>query len=128
MFIYKALAEWVQFGETDIDVSRLADHCRHLALAATATPTGSTGRSAVINTSGSPPPPGATRMFMEFKRLSRTLESAGQADQAQKEQNVMKNRSQSVVPFDHNRIVLAPVAGAGDVTYINASLIKVNIA
>jgi protein-tyrosine phosphatase len=61
-----------------------------------------------------------------LQRLSRTLESAGTSDHAQKEHNVAKNRSQAVVPYDYNRIVLAPVPGAGEITYINASLVKVS--
>jgi protein tyrosine phosphatase len=61
-----------------------------------------------------------------LQRLSRTLESAGTSDHAQKEHNVAKNRSQTVVPYDYNRIVLAPVPGAGEITYINASLVKVS--
>lgn len=36
-----------------------------------------------------------------------------------------KNRSQSVLPFDYNRVILTQVPGHGDISYINASLIKV---
>jgi hypothetical protein len=74
VFIYKALAEWVQFGETDMDVSRVHDHCRHLNQPASQTPTGNTLRSAQSLPQlavHSPPPAGANRMFMEFKVCTR---------------------------------------------------------
>ncbi|TPP63867.1 Receptor-type tyrosine-protein phosphatase F, partial [Fasciola gigantica] len=40
------------------------------------------------------------------------------------EQNRTKNRQQTVVPFDHNRVTLNPVYGTSKTDYINASYIS----
>lgn len=46
---------------------------------------------------------------------------------ALKEENVMKNRFEAAVPFDRNRVVLSPLIGYVELSYINASFIKVRI-
>jgi protein-tyrosine phosphatase len=40
------------------------------------------------------------------------------------EENSMKNRSQQVIPFDRNRVILSPIPGREHTTYINASFIE----
>lgn len=39
------------------------------------------------------------------------------------EENKAKNRSDSCVPYDKNRVILAPIPGHDNCTYINASFI-----
>lgn len=43
---------------------------------------------------------------------------------ANNEENTVKNRSQHVIPFDRNRVILQPLPGLGHTTYINASFIE----
>ena len=40
------------------------------------------------------------------------------------EENLIKNRSQMIVPFDRNRVILQPTPGVGHTTYINASFLE----
>ncbi|VDN18346.1 unnamed protein product [Gongylonema pulchrum] len=66
-----------------------------------------------------------TAMEAEYKRLERSLEPPRTCDFAHKPENVVKNRFDNAVPFDHCRIVLSTVVGSvSDTTYINASLVK----
>lgn len=40
------------------------------------------------------------------------------------DENVAKNRSEDVIPFDRNRVILTPIPGRDHSTYINASFIE----
>lgn len=40
------------------------------------------------------------------------------------EENKNKNRSESVIPYDRNRVILTPIPGKEHSTYINASFIE----
>lgn len=42
------------------------------------------------------------------------------------EENSLKNRSDAVIPYDRNRVILTPVPSREHSTYINASFIEVN--
>lgn len=42
------------------------------------------------------------------------------------DENSVKNRSESVIPFDRNRVILTPIPSREHSTYINASFIEVN--
>ncbi|MCP9257708.1 Receptor-type tyrosine-protein phosphatase [Dirofilaria immitis] len=98
LFIYKALAEWYMFGETDVEK---------------------------VNSDISASEKIPTAMEAEYKRLERTLEVKRTCNFANKPENVAKNRFENVVPFDHCRVVLPVVIGSvNDSTYINASLVK----
>uniref|UniRef100_A0A158P806 protein-tyrosine-phosphatase n=1 Tax=Angiostrongylus cantonensis TaxID=6313 RepID=A0A158P806_ANGCA len=96
VFIYKALAEWHLFGYTDMDVEQLKEHYQ-----------------ALID-------PG----IRFVNKLERTLEHPAKCSFAAKEDNVMKNRFDSAVPYDRNRVVLRASIGYADTTYINASSVK----
>lgn len=43
------------------------------------------------------------------------------------EEHSGKNRSESVIPYDRNRVILSPLAGKEHSTYINASFIEVRL-
>lgn len=40
------------------------------------------------------------------------------------EENKPKNRSETVIPYDRNRVILTPIPGREHSTYINASFIE----
>ncbi|WKX97051.1 hypothetical protein Q1695_013027 [Nippostrongylus brasiliensis] len=122
VFIYKALAEWHLFGYTDMDVEQLKEHYQTL------TDPGMRDRSQsfsgitklVVRSDAAP----ANGMEAEFRKLERSLETPAKCSFAAKEDNVMKNRFDSAVPYDRNRIVLRASIGYADTTYINASSLK----
>lgn len=41
--------------------------------------------------------------------------------------SLIKNRCETVIPYDRNRVILTPVPGRDYSTYINGSFIEVNI-
>lgn len=136
LFIYKALAEWYMFGETDVEVGQFHEHYRTLDGPHLRDHQISTNRlSAIVkrpipklqqvNSDAVNPEKVPTAMEAEFKRLERTLEPRRTCNFASKLENVRKNRFENAVPFDHCRIILPVVIGSvNDSTYINASLVK----
>lgn len=60
-----------------------------------------------------------------FQKLDRTLENGRTSEFAKKDENILKNRFENVVPFDRNRVILGPMVGHADASYINASVVKV---
>ena len=98
VFIYKALAEWLSFGDTDVPAEQLP------------------AVLAKMRTSG--------ELRAEFEKLSRSLERPSSQEFARKAEHREKNRDGSSLPFDRNRIVLQPVVGHLDATYVNATLLR----
>ncbi|RCN34315.1 hypothetical protein ANCCAN_19847 [Ancylostoma caninum] len=122
VFIYKALAEWHLFGYTDMDVEQLKEHYQALIDPGMRDRVSSfSGGTKLVGRSDAAP---ATGMEAEFLKLERTLETPAKCSFAAKEENVMKNRFDSAVPYDRNRIVLRASIGYADTTYINASSLK----
>ncbi|EYC33091.1 hypothetical protein Y032_0002g594 [Ancylostoma ceylanicum] len=122
VFIYKALAEWHLFGYTDMDVEQLKEHYQALIDPGMRDRVSSfSGSTKLVGRSDAAP---ATGMEAEFLKLERTLETPAKCSFAAKEENVMKNRFDSAVPYDRNRIVLRASIGYADTTYINASSLK----
>uniref|UniRef100_A0A8R1XRT8 protein-tyrosine-phosphatase n=6 Tax=Onchocerca TaxID=6281 RepID=A0A8R1XRT8_ONCVO len=138
LFIYKALAEWYMFGETDFEIDQFREHYRTLNEPVFRKQHASVNRSAFaavvkrpvpklqkVNSDISTSEEILTAMEAEYKRLERTLEAKRTCNFAHKPENVGKNRFENIVPFDHCRIVLPVVIGSiNDSTYINASLVK----
>ncbi|KAJ1355235.1 C6 finger domain-containing protein, variant [Parelaphostrongylus tenuis] len=121
VFIYKALAEWHLFGYTDMDVEQLLEHYQALIEPGIRDRNSSfSGLSKLVRSDAVSP----TGMEAEFRKLERTLEHPAKCSFAAKEDNVMKNRFDSAVPFDRNRVVLRASIGYADTTYINASSVK----
>uniref|UniRef100_A0A5S6QAE4 protein-tyrosine-phosphatase n=1 Tax=Trichuris muris TaxID=70415 RepID=A0A5S6QAE4_TRIMR len=106
VFIYKALAEWHMFGDTDVEAERIEEHVRELRRQPGDDPTA------------------LTEMEKEFNKLLLTLEDQPSSEFAHKEFNEAKSRYRSVVPYDRNRVILAPLFGHEDATYINASFVR----
>ncbi len=53
------------------------------------------------------------------------MENGRACEFGRKEGNERKNRSDAVLPFDRNRVILSPVLGQVDASYINASVLRV---
>jgi len=64
-----------------------------------------------------------SQLEVEFQNLSVLLEKARPFDIAHRDEYTPRNRFPDAVPYNHNRVVLAPMLGQ-DNTYINATLIK----
>lgn len=60
----------------------------------------------------------------EFDRLEQPFDDRKPMTAASSEENRIKNRYETTVPFDRNRVILTPVAGRDYSTYINASFIE----
>ncbi|KRY72214.1 Receptor-type tyrosine-protein phosphatase alpha, partial [Trichinella pseudospiralis] len=103
VFIYKALAEWYMFGDTDVDAERVEEYVIEL-------------RQTLNNDS--------TGLEKQYNLLFRSLEDTLTCNYAKKSFNEQKNRFKTVVAYDRNRVILAPLLGHEDATYINASLVR----
>ena len=58
-------------------------------------------------------------MKCNLQKLAESLEDARTSEFARKEGNERKNRQGTgILPFDRNRIILAPVLGQADASYI----------
>ncbi|XP_059057740.1 tyrosine-protein phosphatase 69D [Achroia grisella] len=106
VFVYRALVEYAQYGDTEIPASRLKSTIDRLR-----------------NT-----PEGADKCLMEheFEKMinspiAEPLKScaAGAAEELRS-----RNRSPDCLPYDRNRVILAPIPGRDYSTYINASFIE----
>lgn len=104
IFIYRALMEVAQYGDTEISASGL--------------------KSTVEKLKYCDKDKSKSKMEEEFENMKnayedRKLSSAGNSDE-----NKEKNRSESVIPYDRNRVILTPLPGKENSTYINASFIE----
>ncbi|VDP14932.1 unnamed protein product [Heligmosomoides polygyrus] len=115
VFIYKALAEWHLFGYTDMDhrfeIQKFVNYEFHFA-------NSSTKFFPKMGTVSS------RKDTLYLQKLERSLETPAKCSFAAKDDNIMKNRFDSAVPYDRNRIVLRASIGYADTTYINASSLK----
>jgi protein-tyrosine phosphatase len=60
----------------------------------------------------------------EFDKLSILIDDRKPLSVASSEENRSKNRHETALPFDRNRVILTPVPGRDYSTYINASFIE----
>ena len=63
-------------------------------------------------------------MELEFARLANMVDDRKALSVGTSEQNRAKNQSDTVIPFDRNRVILTPDGQRPDSTYINASFIE----
>lgn len=61
-----------------------------------------------------------------FQRLGKVVEDRKSFAIATSEENKPKNRYDFVLPYDSNRVILAPLATRPSSTYINASFVTVS--
>ncbi|XP_041761127.1 tyrosine-protein phosphatase 69D isoform X1 [Anopheles merus] len=105
IFLYRALAELAYFGDTEIDQKSLASTIEALKQPS----------SENVEIS---------RLELQFQRLKAFQEDTRKTTtMGSSEENKAKNRSESCIPYDKNRVILAPIPGRDNCTYINASFI-----
>ncbi|CCD68957.1 Receptor-type tyrosine-protein phosphatase [Caenorhabditis elegans] len=135
VFIYKALAEWHMYGDTDEDVRDFEDHYQRLCASnrdravsfnqQSSTNGSISPRVAIVSSRESMTTSnGETGLEEEFKKLERNLTTPLSSNFAAKDENLLKNRYEAAVPFDKYRVILPPTIGHADSSYINASHIK----
>ncbi|XP_071455284.1 tyrosine-protein phosphatase 69D [Hetaerina americana] len=104
IFVYRALMEVAQFGDTELKISKL--------------------KSAVEKLRQRENGKEKCQMEDDFEKISRVIEDRKSFSVGGGEENKMKNRSELVIPYDRNRVILTPVPGREHSTYINASFIE----
>ncbi|XP_045539804.1 tyrosine-protein phosphatase 69D isoform X1 [Papilio machaon] len=106
VFVYRALVEYAHYGDTEIPASRLKASIDRLR-----------------NT-----PEGADKCLMEheFEKMmnSPVAEAVKSCSAGTGEELRVRNRSPDCLPYDRNRVILAPIPGRDFSTYINASFIE----
>ncbi|KAH8334868.1 hypothetical protein KR074_010059 [Drosophila pseudoananassae] len=105
IFLYRALLDTGTFGNTDINISNMT--------------------SAIESLKRKPNEPnGKCKLELEFEKLLATADEISKSCcVGENEENAMKNRSQEVIPYDRNRVILTPLPMRDNSTYINASFI-----
>ena len=100
MFVYRAIMEMAQFDDTELESSEIK----------------STWQTLTEN--------GGKKLELEFARLANMVDDRKALAVGTSEQNRAKNQSDTVIPFDRNRVILTPDGQRPDSTYINASFIE----
>lgn len=105
IFLYRALTELAYFGDTEIDQKSLAATVENLKQPSTENPD-------------------ICKLEAQFQRIKSFQDDTRRtAAIGSSEENKTKNRSDACVPYDKNRVILAPIPGHDNCTYINASFI-----
>ncbi|KRT79270.1 hypothetical protein AMK59_7578 [Oryctes borbonicus] len=104
IFIYRALMEVAQYGDTEIPASELKS---------------TTEKLKKIDKDKT-----RCKMEEEFENIKNALEDRKSCSVASGEENREKNRDDTVIPYDRNRVILTPLSGKEHSTYINASFIE----
>lgn len=104
IFIYRALMEMAQYGDTEIQASQMKAAVERLRQR-------ENGKE-------------MCRMEEEYEKIVAVLEDRKSFSVGGADENKGKNRDDSVIPYDRNRVILTPVPGREHSTYINASFIE----
>ncbi|CAG0896016.1 unnamed protein product, partial [Cyprideis torosa] len=107
IFVYRALMEYFQLGDTEVESLSLMEHVDR----------GS--REIAGRDNGEMAP-----LKKEFSKLREVVEDKRQTCFAVQEKNSLKNRSRNYIPFDHNRVILSHLISRPEETYINASFMQ----
>ncbi|XP_055637992.1 tyrosine-protein phosphatase 69D isoform X2 [Toxorhynchites rutilus septentrionalis] len=105
IFLYRALTELAYFGDTEIDQKSLAATVENLKQPSTENPE-------ICKLEAQ------YQLIKSFQDDTRRTTAIGGS-----EENKAKNRSETCAPYDKNRVILAPIPGHDNCTYINASFI-----
>ncbi|XP_076372995.1 tyrosine-protein phosphatase 69D-like [Tachypleus tridentatus] len=100
IFVYRALMEHAQFGDTEIEMRHLREHYAQLSK------------------------DGNSGLQMEFKKLGDVIEDPKTCCIGTMDINLNKNRYNFIIPYDTNRVILPPTFSENQSTYINASFIE----
>lgn len=104
IFVYRALVDVAQFGDTELSLSRLKSSVEKLRQR-------DNGQT-------------KTRMEEEFDKICAVVEERKPSNFGSAEEHSGKNRSESIIPYDRNRVILSPLASREHSTYMNASFIE----
>ncbi|KAJ8667803.1 hypothetical protein QAD02_009466 [Eretmocerus hayati] len=104
IFIYRALMEMSQYGDTEIPATQLKGAVEKLRQR-------ENGKE-------------KCRMEEEYDKITAVLEDRKSFSVGGGEENKNKNRNEQVIPYDRNRVILTPIPGKEHSTYINASFIE----
>lgn len=99
IFVYRAIMEYVEFGDTEIESLHLRDHYRQLKEQKTDSGNG---------------------IVSEFEKLNEVFEEVKSCIVGSLDANKSKNRYSFIIPYDINRVILNPSQDS----YINASFIQ----
>ncbi|CAH1153419.1 unnamed protein product [Phaedon cochleariae] len=104
IFIYRALMEVGQYGDTEINASEMKVTLDKLRQC-------DNGKT-------------KCKLEDEFENIINAFEDRKSCSVASGEENREKNRCDSIIPYDRNRVILTPLSGKEHSTYINASFIE----
>lgn len=106
IFLYRVLLDIAQFGNTELKLKGLSATVENLKKPA------SDSRE-------------QCKLEIEFDRIKTLTDDISKSCSAGKtEENRIKNRNESLLPYDKNRVILTPIPGRDNTTYINASFIE----
>ncbi|XP_018330947.1 tyrosine-protein phosphatase 69D isoform X2 [Agrilus planipennis] len=104
VFIYRALMEVALYGDTEINASEL--------------------KLTVEKLKDCDKDKNRCKMEEEFENIKNAFEDRKSCSVGSGEENLEKNRNESVIPYDRNRVILTPLPSKEHSTYINASFIE----
>ncbi|XP_014090961.2 tyrosine-protein phosphatase 69D isoform X2 [Bactrocera oleae] len=106
IFLYRSLLDIAQFGNTELSAVSLSSKIDSL--------------KQKLNDGKD-----KSRLEIEFEKLlAITDETAKSSEVGSNKENMPKNRSEAVIPYDRNRVILTPIPMKENSTYINASFIE----
>lgn len=105
IFVYRAIMEYIEFGDTEIEVSHLNDYYKQLK-----EQTFECGNG----------------LIMEYEKLGSVneVEDPKACIVGMMDMNRAKNRYDFIIPYDINRVILSPSSSKDQSYYINASFIQ----
>lgn len=104
IFIYRALMEVAQYGDTEIPANELKATVEKLKICE---------KEKV-----------RSKMEEDFENMKNAYEERKSCSVAGGQENHEKNRCDSVLPYDRNRVILTPLSGREHSTYINATFVE----
>uniref|UniRef100_A0A0X3PIQ3 protein-tyrosine-phosphatase n=1 Tax=Schistocephalus solidus TaxID=70667 RepID=A0A0X3PIQ3_SCHSO len=128
-FLYEVLVEAARVSGSEVTVHSLHNYVMKLHQPA---PTallsqyfGEMGNGGVKANYGAPQQTSTsvTSMDIEFQRISLNLQISGQCTSASLPENMTKNRTSQVLPYEGNRVVLSQLRDVEGADYINASFV-----
>lgn len=105
IFLYRALLDVAQFGDTELKYKNLSATVESLRQ-----------KSSEKEMSK------LDQQFEKIKSIQDDIRKTSAVGNG--ENNCAKNRSEEVIPYDRNRVILSPIPGRDHSTYINASFIE----
>ncbi|XP_026471898.1 tyrosine-protein phosphatase 69D-like [Ctenocephalides felis] len=104
IFVYRTLMEVGQYGDTEIPANKL--------------------KSTIDKLRSKENDKDRCKLDEEFDKFKMIMEDRKPYSVGIGEENIMKNRSEEIIPYDRNRVILTPICGREHSTYINASFIE----